>query len=151
MGDYHNSLGDVFYEQAAKEIYDWLPVEKKVKLGNELSSEGVLDITDLDIEERFFRLLNFLELNYIKPIEWTKEAVETLNKIDSEKLVKTGIFDEKSKIIELEPNINLNKLFKELSTIRLREDFTLTLEKTQVIAAYLAYSKNKEKGLKPYE
>jgi disulfide oxidoreductase YuzD len=149
-----------FYEQAAKEIYEWLSIEKKDKLANELFSMELSNINDLDPRERFFMLMNFLEVNYVKPLEWAKEAIEILarsqeptqNEVQhASNYQKDAIIgSNKAKTIELEHEVNLNVLVEKTSTFWLREEFNSTLEKLGLNQAYKQLLETK-RGKKVYE
>jgi hypothetical protein len=64
LNDFSENENDkMFFKQAAKIIYKWLPPHKKMKLNLEFTNEGLSGIRDLKDRERFFRLMNFLEVN----------------------------------------------------------------------------------------
>jgi hypothetical protein len=73
-----------FFEEATSLIYKWLSEEERMQLHREFHSEEVRDITELEPELRFFRLLHFIQVKYIKAEEWVRGISDLLETISSE-------------------------------------------------------------------
>jgi hypothetical protein len=134
-----------FYSQAAKKIYDWLPEEKKDKLGSELSSEGLSSLYELESKERFLRLINFLDLNYLKPIEWAEKSIEIFKTlVTSQQLDLRGEVREPR--IEIQPQISLFQILKSADKSGMQTAFSSALEKADVSFEYSNYYPKKERS-----
>ena len=72
-----------FFEEASSLIYRWLSEEEREQLHRELYSEEVRNITELRPELRFFRLLHFIQVKYIKVEEWVSRISDLLETISS--------------------------------------------------------------------
>jgi hypothetical protein len=115
-----------FYKQASKMIYKWLPPDKKIKLNFELIGEGKSGIRDMEDEERFFRLMNFLEVNYVRVKDWVDETAKRLQKLNE------MLGDNQIKDIEIElfgnKKVKLLEVRRELSDTQLQNEFFSTLK-----------------------
>jgi hypothetical protein len=135
-----------FYKKAFEEIYTWLPDEKKDKLNFELRTEGLYTFAEGNEKERFFFILNFFEINYVKPIDWAKQSIESLRKI--------GEIDARGNLkkirLELDEQTDLEEASKWLSESGLKELFYSTLEQMDLKGEYEYYIQSK-KGLKTNE
>jgi hypothetical protein len=126
-----------FFRDGAKMIYDWLPVEMKNKLGQEIAAEGLSDIMDLGEKKRFFRLLNFLEVNYVKIGLWMNKTLKHVEKLqDPQK--KDSISD-----IEIEfggEKIRLSDMLAEFTKNEIDVLFDSTLKNLGLTEKYKAYT-----------
>lgn len=134
LNNYHPDHPDYkFFEQAATEIYEWLPNDKRMKFDMELISEGFSDIEDLNVRERFFRLLHFLEVNYVKPVNWANNILES------------PIFTRRVEgnlprfWIELENEVRIDELAKQLEVT---EAFHSVLKDLKIDFEYKRYLEN---------
>jgi hypothetical protein len=133
-----------FFLEAAKTIYDWLPVDKKIKLVLELSNEGVSSIEELRGRERFFRLLHFLEVNYVMPASWAKRTIESLKTISRAQHTP----DIQTLKIELEEVGSLDGVSEKLKESGVTELFYSTIEKLEVKNQYNSYLVSKKGAAK---
>lgn len=127
-----------FFEKAAIIIYEWLSDEEKLKLNSELSSEGLLDIDDLRITDRFFRLLNFLEVNYIKVQKWIEEIFQCLKEINAISQNNTKIKDVEIKHFRGE-SLRISEVAEKFSETDLGDYFIATLRKLELEEEYKRY------------
>ena len=134
---YINEDDRLFFREAANAIYEWLPIDKRVKLGLELASEGKSNIEELKERARFFRLLRFLEVNYIRVVDWSDNTLKLLEKVNQAK--ESPIEDIELRLFEKEKN-SLTKIFKELSETEIRSLFYDTLDKLELSEEYAKYS-----------
>ena len=142
-----NEADKSFFKEASYIIYNWLPSEKKLKLSQELVNEGFSNIEDLKEKERFFRLLLFLEVNYIKVVEWADTTLESLNAIN--KSSKNPIKDIKLEFTEQEGTSFL-EILNELTESRIKSLFYSTLDQLEISSEYKKHLFPK-KGAKNYE
>jgi hypothetical protein len=126
-----------FFRDAAHTIYEWLPTDKKIKLGLELTAEGLSNIEELSEKERFFRLLHFLEVNFVKVVDWAAETLELLRKVN-EAQKNPSINDVELGLFEKEKT-TLYQILKELSETEIGKQFNATLAKLQVEEEYKRY------------
>ena len=129
-----------FFKEASKTIYDWLPIDKKNKLSQEIASEGLLDIRDMEDEDRFFRLLNFLEMNYVKIGQWMEETlkhVSELSNLSKEKKV-TDV-----EIQFSEEKVGLSTMSAEFSQSEIESLFRSTLKNLGLVENYKKYTEKR--------
>ena len=88
MDKYYDENERSFYEDAAKEIYDWLSPEKKIKLELELFTEGISGLESLDPLERLLRLMYFLDMNFIKTVDWSQNIAHSTKSIQEVQIRK---------------------------------------------------------------
>jgi hypothetical protein len=144
-GHNYENADDDFFSKAAKKIYDWLPEEKKDKLGSELSSEGLASLYELESKERFLRLINFLDLNYLKPIEWAEKSIEIFKTlVTSRQLDLRGEVREPR--IELQPQISLSQILKNADKSGMQTAFNSALENADLSFEYSNYYHKKERS-----
>jgi hypothetical protein len=127
----------VFFKKAAKIIYDWLPPDKKNKFGRELSDDGVVDPEDLKEYELFFKLLNFLETNYIRVGFWARETLDRAKNIGSDK--NSAIQD-----VEMtcgKEKVRLSRISVEHQKSGIEEIFQKTVEELGLQKTYQFYIK----------
>lgn len=136
-----------FFEEATKEIYKWLPLHKKVKLNNELLNEGVVGLKDLNVTERFFRLLHFIDVNYIKPVDWCQQTVGSIKRINTP--IEVNNFQLIK--VELKEGIYLDEISEKLAKSEIKKLFFSTLEEIGVKDRYEKYLKDKKEGRMTYE
>jgi hypothetical protein len=130
-----------FFEEASSLIYKWLSEEERVQLHREFFSEEVRDITELEPELRFFRLLHFIQVKYIKAEEWVSGISGLLETISSENpnfLMEDVIFkDVNDKDVGL---IELREKFSEARPQIAFANFLRQLELQEEFERYLASS-----------
>ena len=126
-----------FFRDAANKIYDWLPPDKKIKLHIELASEGLSNIEELAENERFFRLLHFLEVNYIKVVDWTEQTIQRLKRFDEAHEI-TNIKDIEIELAERE-TFSLHKISNELLESKITDLFYSTLDSLELGKEYKYY------------
>lgn len=139
---YINENDRSFFREAANTIYEWLPIDKRVKLGLELASEGKSNIEELNERDRFFRLLHFLEVNYIRVVDWSGNTLKLLETVNQAK--ESPIKDIELRLFEKEKN-SLTKIFKELSETGIRSLFYDTLNKLELSEEYARHFINLKK------
>ena len=140
MGLNHFSVDEndkSFFRDAATAIYNWLPPDKKIKLNLELASEGLSNIEELKEKERFFRLLHFLEVNYVKVVDWTEQTIARLKRINETQEIT------KIKDIEIElpekGRTSFRKITSELSESEIKDLFYSTLDSLELGKEYKYY------------
>lgn len=134
-----------FFRDAANAIYEFLPLDKRIKLNLEFMSEGFSDIKELGEKERFFRLLHFLEVNYIRVVDWAGGTIERLRRID-EAQKKSSIKDIEIELFGKEKT-SLYKIYKELSDRKIKDLFNSTISSLELEQEYKRYVINiKEVG-----
>ena len=74
---------DDFFEEASSLIYSWLSEEEKRQLQAELIEEETASIQELRSDLRFFRLLHFIQVKYIKVEEWISAIFHLLEVVNS--------------------------------------------------------------------
>lgn len=139
LDDYSLTESDrSFFEKATTMIYKWLSDEEKLALNIELRSEGFLGINDLGIKDRFFRLLNFLEVKYTRVEEWIKGIYQYIEKINA-------VSYDDSQINEIEIKLFVDKILR-LSDVEkkflgsdLKGYFFTTLRKAELERGYKRY------------
>ena len=75
-----NLYNEEFFEEVFSLIYEWLSEGDKIQLKREISNQEFPSFDELSPMIRFFRLLNFIEVRYIKIENWidkTSELLET--------------------------------------------------------------------------
>ena len=139
LDDYSLSESDrTFFEKASMMIYEWLSEEEKLKLNMELIDEGFSNINDLSIKERLFRLLNFLEVKYIRAEEWIRYTLNYLEAINGNSQTNTRIEDVEIKLIG-ERNLSISQMAKKFLDKSLKESFTGTLKELGLEKEYKRY------------
>lgn len=126
-----------FFRDATNKIYNWLPLDKKTKLNIELASEELSNIEELAEKERFFRLLHFLEVNYIKVVDWAEQTIQRLKRFDEAHEI-TNIKDIEIELVERE-TFSLHKIFNELSESGIKDLFYSTLDSLELEKEYKYY------------
>lgn len=143
LNDFYISENDrSFFREAANAIYEWLPIDKRVKLSLELASEGKSNIEELKERDRFFRLLRFLEVNYIRVVDWSSDTLKLLEKVNQ--AIESPIEDIELRLSEKEES-SLTRILKELSETGIRSLFYDTLGKLKLSEEYAKYSINLKK------
>jgi hypothetical protein len=118
-----------FFKEVSDEIYNLLPFDKKIKFAIELSEEQASETKDGDNhKERFFRLLHFLDVNYVKPIHWAKYVIDNARKNSKE-----------TKVV-LDDQISLQSVYESLKESQIEQLFSSFLEDNQLKQDYLAYT-----------
>jgi hypothetical protein len=118
-----------FFKEVSDEIYNLLPFDKKIKFAIELSEEQASETKDEDNhKERFFRLLHFLDVNYVKPIHWAKYVIDSARKNSKE-----------TKVV-LDDQISLQSVYESLKESQIEQLFSSFLEDNQLKQDYLAYT-----------
>jgi hypothetical protein len=69
-----------FFKDASDLIYNWLSDEERIQLHEELG-DGIRSINDLEPNERFFALLRFVEVKYVKITKWIDDILSLLETI----------------------------------------------------------------------
>ncbi len=128
-----NEADKSFFKEASNVIYNWLSPEKRLKFSQELATEGLSNIEDLKEKERFFRLLHFLEVNYIKVVEWAGKTLESLNAIN--KSSKNPVKDIKLELTEQE-GTSFSEIFNDLSESKIKTLFYSTLDQLEISSEY---------------
>lgn len=126
-----------FFRDGSKMIYDWLPVEMKNKLSQEIAAEGLSDVMDLRAKERFFRLLNFLEINYVKVGLWMDKTLQLVAKLRGSRK-ENSVSD-----IEIEfgnEKIRLSAMLAEFSENEIDGLFHSTLKNLGIVEKYKTYT-----------
>lgn len=126
-----------FFRDGSKMIYDWLPVEMKNKLSQEIAAEGLSDIMDLREKERFFRLLNFLEINYVKIGLWMNKTLQHVGKLRGPQK-ENSVSD-----IEIEfgeEKIRLSAMLAEFSENGIEALFHSTVKNLGLVEKYKTYT-----------
>ena len=127
----------IFFKKAAEIIYNWLPPDKKNKFGRELYDDEVVDAADLKEYELFFKLLNFLETNYIRVGSWAKETLGRTDRTGSG--INNAIRD-----VELtcgKEKIKLSEIYAEHQKSGIEEKFRTTIEELGLQKTYQFYIK----------
>lgn len=131
-----------FFLSASKIIYDWLPYEKKTKLSLELSSEEISDIWELKEKELFFRLMHFLETNYIRIGDWMDKTTECVEKINGTQI------NNKVRDIEIEltegQKTRISEARKEFFQSGIKDLFYSTIESLNLRSEYKRYVDSKQ-------
>jgi len=128
-----------FFKEAISMIYEWLADDKRLKLNLELVSEGFSGIKDLSDKELFFRLLNFLEANYVTVKGWTNYILESLKNINSTvKDSNSKVYDVEVKLSS-ERSLKISEVARELSECDLEEFFVSILRKLGTEEQYKRY------------
>ena len=136
-----------FFEEGSAIIYDSLPFEDKVKLHRELLDEGFLTIEDLTpVSERFFRLLHFLDVNYVKPADWTRETIEIIKKFSRKEMGQDSFLK-----VELKKELYLQDIGQLLGQTKPKEAFSTALLEMKLSDKYQKYLSNKVEGKQFYE
>lgn len=132
-----------FFEEASSLIYRWLSEEERNQLVMELYGENVRNIAELSPELRFFRLLHFIEVRFIRVEKWVSRITELLENISSknsnlfiEDLVFKDANDEdvsllelREKLREVKPQSAFDDLLRQLE---FKEDYERYMNSTQV-------------------
>ena len=131
-----------FFKEAYKIIYHWLPFDKKIKLALELASEGLTDTEKLNEREQFFHLLHFLEVNYVKIINWTEKTLDLLNIINQTQLERN-----KQRIeIAFDGENNLTDVYQNLKKSEVDRLFFSVLDQLEIKSEYEQYLLNLKGG-----
>ena len=131
-----------FFEEASSLIYRWLSEEERNQLIMELYGENVRNIAELSPELRFFRLLHFIEVRFIRVEKWISRIAELLQNISSknpdlfmEDLVfkdandeDVSLFDLQEKLREVKPQSAFEDLLRQLE---LKEDYERYVSSSQ--------------------
>jgi len=131
-----------FFEEASSLIYRWFSEEERAQLHRELSSEEVRNILELRPELRFFRLLHFIQVKYIKVEEWVSrisDLLETLSSKNPDFLIEDLVFkdvnNEDVSLFELQEKVTEAKLqtaFEDfLRQLGLRKEFEYYIGSSQ--------------------
>jgi len=126
-----------FFGDAAREIYDWLPPHKKTKLNIELASEGLSNIEELSEKERFLRLLHFLEVNYVRVVDWAEQTIQKIRKLDETHKI-TNIKSIEIDLVERK-TFSLQDISNELSKSGIKDLFYSTLNSLELGKEYKYY------------
>lgn len=130
---------DSFWEEASALLYDWLSEDDRWLLRSELYEEDIADLRELSPNIRFFRLLHFVQVKYIRVEEWVDAIsgfVETINSKNPDATIEGIILeDEEGKEVslrqirrevhELRPQAVFGEL---LETLELQEEYSLFLQ-----------------------
>jgi len=116
---------DDFFEEASSLIYNQLSEEDKIQLHTELADEETPDIKELEPKIRFFRLLNFIEVRYVRVEDWTKKTFDSLEYINS-KSQNLPIEDLVFKDANNE-DVSFRSLLSRLETLKPRKSFEVLL------------------------
>jgi len=120
-------------------IYKWFSEEERVQLHSELYSEGVRNITELRPELRFFRLLHFIQVKYIKIEEWVSkisDLLETIGSKNPDLLIEDLVFKDanneavsllelQEKVTEAKPRTVFENFLRQLRLQKEFEDYTV--------------------------
>jgi len=128
----------IFFEKATIMIYEWLSDEEKLALNIELRGERVRGIYDLEIKDRFFRLLNFLEVKYTRVEEWIKRIFQGIEEINAVSLSDATIRDIEIKRFE-DKTLRLSNVASKLLDSDLKDYFFATLKKMELERGYKGY------------
>jgi hypothetical protein len=128
-----------FHKDAATEIYNWLPPEKKIKLEIELFAEGIPGLESLDPLERFLRLMYFLEINFIKTVDWSQKIAHSTKSIQEIQIRK----QKKPFNLELGEQ-KIEYIAEELQKSELKPVFEETLTSTGIYETYQRYLQKKK-------
>ena len=132
-----------FFEEASSLIYKWLSEEERNQLLMELYGENVRNISELSPELRFFRLLHFIEVRFIRVEKWVSRIAELLENISSknsdffiEDIVFKGANDEDVSLLELREKLREIKpqsAFEDLlQQIGFKEEYERYMSSSQV-------------------
>ena len=132
-----------FFEEASSLIYRWLSKEERMQLHRELYGEDVRNIEELRPELRFFRLLHFLEVRFIRVEKWVSRITELLENISSknsnlfiEDLIFKDANDEDVSLMELREKLGEVKpqsAFDDLLwQLEFKEDYERYMSSSQV-------------------
>jgi hypothetical protein len=132
-----------FFEEASSLIYTWLSEEERNQLLMELYGENVRNIAELSPELRFFRLLHFLEVRFIRVEKWVSRITELLENISSknsnlfiEDLIFKDANDEDVSLMELREKLGEVKpqsAFDDLLwQLEFKEDYERYMSSSQV-------------------
>jgi hypothetical protein len=120
---------DNFFEEASGLIYNWLSDEEKLQLNLELIEEETINIKNLKPKLRFFRLLHFLYVKYIRVDDWVIKLHVFLETINSK--TQKIIVDLKFKDTN-EEEVSLLEYSKKLRSANLKSFFEELLEQTEL-------------------
>ncbi|UCE15616.1 MAG: hypothetical protein JSV12_07020 [Candidatus Bathyarchaeota archaeon] len=124
-------------------IYRWLSEEERNQLLMELYGENVRNIAELSPQLRFFRLLHFIEVRFIRVGKWVSRIAELLENISSENsdlFIEDLIFkdanDEDVRLFELREELREVKpqsAFEDLlRQLEFKEDYERYMSSSQV-------------------
>lgn len=139
LDDYSLSKSErIFFARAANIIYEWLSDEDKLEFNAELRSEGFFGIDDLTVKDRFFRLLNFLEVKYIRVERWIEKIHQCLEEINVASKNNTKIEDIEIKRL-LDKSLTVSEVGEKFLQKEATEHFNRTLEKLGLKEGYERY------------
>lgn len=132
-----------FFKEASSLIYRWLSEEERNQLLMELYGENVRNIAELSPQLRFFRLLHFIEVRFIRVGKWVSRIAELLENISSENsdlFIEDLIFkdanDEDVRLFELREELREVKpqsAFEDLlRQLEFKEDYERYMSSSQV-------------------
>lgn len=88
-----------FFSEAYRAMYNWLSEDEKVQFSLELINDEGQIHDDSNSEFRFFRLLNFIEIKYIRLEKYVKtiyEEIENVSNNNSDYIIKDIIIKDEN-------------------------------------------------------
>ncbi len=123
---------DDFFEAASLLIYNWLSNEEKLQLHLELIEEEILNIKTLRPKLRFFRLLHFLNVKYVRVDGWVTEIHGFLETINSKSQKNQNIIEDITFKDTNEEEVSLFEYSTKLRSANLKSLFEEFLEQTEL-------------------
>jgi hypothetical protein len=125
--------GDGFFQEAASLIYGKLSEEERTQLLSELLEENIAHIEQLKPRWRFFRLLRFIQIGYMRAQGWAIEVHKILKEknwsepdVIIDDVIITDLNNEKMSLSELEkfqPAITDAMLYQLLDKLELKKEY----------------------------
>lgn len=126
-----------FFQEASSLLYNWLPEEEKRQLHIELAGEEILSIKELRPDLRFFRLLHFIQVKYVKVEEWIARIfgfVKTINSNNPDFPITDVVLKDAN-----DKNVSLGVLWKALKTVMSEIDFQSFLKQLELQEGFRTY------------